>query len=206
MSFRLTPRTPSVVQALSRLGGLAVDAALVMRDTLGTSSRGRSAELDRLRGIEGAARSAHAALIAEARASFVTPFDRGDIQLLGVHLAQSVSHMETAVDGGIRHRIDVPPDGASGLVDAVVRSAELTAQTLPNLGAVDLVSGFPTEIRRINQQAEWARRDIMKELLADRADPLVALRTVTVIEQVVFAAGCFTQVATVVEGIVVKES
>lgn len=206
MSFRLSPRTPVVVRAVGRLAALAVDGSLVVQDTLGSSSLGRSTELDRLQGIEAATRSAHASLVDVARSSFVTPFDRGDIHLLGVHLAQSVSHMEAAVDGGIRHRLDVPPDGTAALVDALVRLAELTAQAVPSLGAADRVSGYPTEARRLIDRAERARRDIMQAVLADRADHLVALRTVAVIEQVVLAVGCFTQLATVVEGIVIKES
>ncbi|QDO87621.1 hypothetical protein FNH13_04100 [Ornithinimicrobium ciconiae] len=195
-----------MVQSLTRLAGLVVDGAVVLRDTLGTNSRGRTADLERLRGIEGEARAMHAEIVGLARDAFVTPFDRGDLQQLSVRLVESVTRMEAVVDGGIRHGIDESPEGAARLVDAVVRLAELTAQAMANLGSVDLVSGYPSEARRLTQQAERARRDIMTEALRDRVDPLVALRTVSVTEQITLAVRCFEQVAAVVEGIVVKES
>ena len=195
-----------MVVAFTGLAGLVRDGALVMRDTLGSTSRGRSGELERLRGIEGEARSAQVAIVELARHSFVTPFDRGDIQQLAAHLAESLCRMEAAVDGGIRHRIDDAPEASAELVDSVVRLAELTAQTLPQLGAVEQVSAYPEQARRLVQRAEGARRDLLDEVLADRADPLVALRTLAVMEQVVLAVRCFEQVAAVVEGIVVKGS
>lgn len=206
MRLRLTPRTASFTDALTGLAELVRDGAVIMRDTLGSTSRGRAAELDRLRTLGGEAGRERERLVELTRNAFVTPFDRGDIHLLTVALTECLTHLERAVDGGVRHRLDTVPDGGADLVDALVRMAELTTHAMPRLRSLDEVARYPDEVRRLSLQATRARDQVMTEVLSVNADPLLALRTTVVIDEIALAVRAFEQVATVVEGIVVKES
>lgn len=195
-----------MIEALSDLAVLVRDGATTMRDSLGASSIDRARELERLRALSGEAAQARARLVDLTRNAFVTPYDRGDIHLLAVTLCECLTHMERAVDGGIRHRIEEAPDGAATVIDGVVRMAELTVPALKRLRHLDDVADYPAEIGRLATRAHRALSDVLAEDLATGADPLQALRSLVVSDDLAHAVRAFEKVATVVEGIIVKES
>lgn len=205
MRIRLTPRTASFATAFGGLADQVRQGALAVQDSFGPASHTRRTDLDRLQEIERQGQRVRDEIVGLARDSFVTPFDRGDIHLLAVRLTECLSHMEAAVDAGVRHRIDDFPEGITALVDALVRMAELTARALPRLDSPDGAAAYPGEIRRISFRAEPIRRDLATQNLAG-SDPLRALRTAAVLDGLGLTLRSFEQVATVVEGIVVKES
>lgn len=205
MRIRRTPRTASFATAFGELAEQVRVGALAVQDSLGPASHTRRTDLDRLRQIERDGLRVRDEIVALARDSFVTPFDRGDIHLLAVRLTECLSHMEQAVDAGVRHRIDEFPEGTAALVDALVRMAELTARALATLSSPDGAGDYPGEIRRIASRAEPIRRDLTTQNLSG-SDPLGALRTAAVLDGLGLTLRSFEQVATVVEGIVVKES
>ncbi len=194
------------MDALSQLAILVHKGTLAVRDTLGVDLLARGAELERLRVLHREAERARTDLLELARETFVTPFDRGDIHQLTVALAEVVRHLERAVDSGIKHRVDDLPDSMTALIDVLLRMAELTAEALPGLRDLEGIAGFPIEMRRLGVRADLARREVLTEALAARADPLRAVRLTLVVEELTTAIRDLERAATVVEGIVVKES
>lgn len=206
MRLRLTPRTAPFVDALSGLAVLVHKGTLTVRDTLGVDLLERAGELERLRVLQREAERGRTDLLELARESFVTPFDRGDIHQLTIALAEVLTHLERAVDAGIRHRVEDPPDGSAGLIDVLIQMAELTAQTLPKLHVLPDVASYPVEMRRLGVRADQAQRTLLTDALSGRPDPLRALKVTLVIEELTEAVHDLERAATVVEGIVVKES
>ncbi|HLS44079.1 MAG TPA: hypothetical protein VK045_01475 [Ornithinicoccus sp.] len=206
MRLRRTPRTASFAAGFGGLAELVQQGALAVQDSLGMGVRARQADLDRLRTLDAEAQRARSAIVELARDSFVTPFDRGDIHQLAVRLAECLTHMERAVDAGIRHGVEEFPEGSASLLDAVVRLSELTTRALASLHTADGVADYPQEIRLLVARAEPTHRGMLAEILAGTADPLRAVRTAAVVEELVLVLRAFEQVATVVEGIVVKEA
>lgn len=205
MRLRLTPRSAPTTEALTALSALVRDGAMVLRDSLGaTSSADRDQELERLRRICGEAIQARGQLVDLTRDAFFTPYDRGDIHLLAVSLTESLVHMERAVEAGIRHRLDEASEGTADLIDALVRTAEVTAQSMPLLRVLDEAVGAPEEIRRFTARAHRVRGDLLVTALAQGTEPLVALRTVAITDELTQAVRALDQVATVLESIVVK--
>src|SRR5699024_9496734 len=145
-------------------------------------------------------------LLTLVRESLVTPFDRGDIHQLTVALAEVPTGLERALGGGIRHRTKEPRDAMDGFIDKLVHVAELTGDTLPSLHRLADVADYRVEVRRLGVRAEQARRELLTDVLAGRADPLRAVRITQVIEELTTALRTLEGAATVVEGIVVKES
>lgn len=206
MRLRLTPRAAPFVDAISALATLVHKGSLAVRDTLGVSVPDRLGELERLRVLLREAERSRADLVDLARETFVTPIDRGDIHQLTTTLAEVLTHLERAVDGGIRYRIEDPPESTADLIDLLIRMAELTAESLPRLRGVEQVADYPGEMRRLAVRADQTRRDLLADLLAGRTDPLRAVRLTLVLEDLTRAIRGLERVATVVEGIVVKES
>ena len=206
MRLRVTPRAAPFVDALSGLATVAHKGTLTVRDTLGVDLLERSAELERLRVLQRDAERRRSELVDLTRESFVAPFDRGDIHQLTVTLAEVLTHLERAVDGGIRHRIDDPAEGTAKLIDVLIQMAELTAQSLPGLRTLGDVGDYPVQLRRLGVRADQMRRDLLTEALDRRSDPLRALRVTLVVEELTAAVHDLERAATVVEGIVVKES
>lgn len=205
MRLRLTPTTAPFTDALSGLAVLVHKGTLAVRDTLGEAPPDRLPVLERLRTLQRDSERARVHLVDLTRESFVTPFDRGDIHQLTVALAEVLTHLERAVDGGIRHRLEAPA-GAAGLIDLLIRMAELTAEKLPQLHTLDDLVDYPGQMRRLGVRADQARRDLTLEVLSVRADPVRALRLTHTIEELTRAVRSLEQVSTVVEGIVIKES
>ena len=206
MRLRVTSGTAPFVGALAELAVLAHKGTIAVRDTLGVDLLERGAELERLRVLQREAERRRTELLTLVRESFVTPFDRGDIHELTVALAEVLTGLERAVDGGIRHRIDEAPEGMAGFIDALIQMAELTAESLPGLHRLEDVADYPAQLRRLGVRADQARRELLTDVLTRRADPLRAVRVTQVVEELTVALRTLESVATVVEGIVVKES
>lgn len=206
MRLRVTSGAAPFVEALSELAVLAHKGTIAVRDTLGVDLLERGAELERLRVLQREVERRRTGLLTLVRESFVTPFDRGDIHELTVALAGVLTGLERAVDGGIRHRIDEPPEGMAGFIDALIQMAELTAGSLPALHRLEDIADYPAQLRRLGVRADQARRELLTDVLAGRADPLRAVRVAQVVEELTAALRALEGAATVVEGIVVKES
>ncbi|WP_161958411.1 DUF47 domain-containing protein [Ornithinimicrobium cavernae] len=202
----MTPRTAPFTAAFAGLAAEVHQGTLVLRDTLGVTTVARGPELDRVRALLREAEQARGQIVAMARESFITPFDRGDIHQLAVALSDVLVHLERAVDAGIRYRLDDAPDSAATLIDTLVRMAELTAETMPELHDLGAVVGYPAEMRRLGMRADQTRRDMLSDTLSGRSEPLRAVRVTLVIEEVALAVRGLERAATVVEGIVIKES
>ncbi len=205
MRLRLTPRIVPLTEAFSGLGTLVLQATHIVRDTLGVDTALRQVELDRLRAVAQQAELARSELLELTRDSFVTPFDRGDIHQLATTLAAVLPHLERAVDLSIRFQIEDIPQPAGPLIDTLVRMAEVTAAALPALRDLSVLAAYPAELRRLAVRADQARRDLLTETLTD-ADGLPSARLCLVLQEVTAATSSLEQTATVVEGIVVKES
>ena len=202
----MTPRTASFAQALRALAGHVHDAALVVRETLGVDSQARRGEHDRLLALDQVAKNARSEITELVKNSFMTPFDRGDLHALATGLADALAHLERAVDASIRHRVDEFPEGSAAMVDALVRMAELTTEGVAALHTTSGVGDYVSEVRRLGMRAEQARRHIMTDVLSGHSDPLRSVRIATVVDEFASATRGLERVATVVEGIVVKES
>lgn len=206
MRLRITPRTASFSDAFAGLARHVLAGAVAVRETMGMSPAARRPVLQRLEAIEQAGDKARHEIVELAANSFVTPFDRGDVHDLASAMDACLNHMERAVDAGVRHRVEEPPDGVPDLVDVLVRMAELTLDHVPALATPQGPGTYAVEINRLENRAETTRRQLMTALLADGADPLQALRVIAVVDELVGAIRAFEHLATLVEGIVVKES
>lgn len=206
MGFRLTPQENSFYELFATLAGHLLDGAHELTNLLSVEHSERDAIASRMRDIEHAADESTHAIMRKVNSSFVTPFDREDIYRLASKLDDCMDDMEAAADLIVLYRLGDLPEGVSAQVEVLARMAELTAEAMPRLRAMNDLSSYWREISRLENQADQAYRRLVAELFNNGKDAITVLKLKDVIDQLEAAADAFETAAHTVEGIAVKES
>jgi uncharacterized protein len=204
--FRLTPQDTSFFDLLTGAGALLVEATDVLTEVIG-SDQARRMELGAaMEEIEQRGDEAAHALVRRVNASFVTPFDRGDVYVLTSRLDDCLDHLQAAVDLMVLYKIGAMPDAVGELVAVLTRQAELTAEAMPRLRSVTDLSDYWIEVNRLENQADQIHRRIVSHLFDDGYDAVSILKHKEIVDTLEAAADAFEDVAHTVETIAIKES
>ncbi len=178
-------------EALAEVTGKSVDRAVIA-----TRMRELAAEGDLVTD----------ALLATLHASFVTPFDRSEIQELSRALDDGIDHMEAAA--GLIYLLDPPPLPAEAktLTRILVDCAAATVIAVGKLKKLKGLRTFRAEIIRLEQEADQARRELLARLTGGEFNPLDAIKLKAIGDELTAAVAAFETVAEIVEAVIVKES
>lgn len=86
------------------------------------------------------------------------------------------------------------------------RCAELTAEAMPKLRTMDVLSEYWVEINRLENQADKSHRKLLAQMFDDISDPILLMKLKEVVEKLEDAADAFEKVANTVETIALQES
>jgi len=206
VGFRLTPQENGFFELFSTLAGHLVDGAHELTNLLAVEHSEREAVAARMRDLEHAAGESTHAIMCKVNSSFITPFDREDIYRLASTLDDCMDLMEGAADLIVLYRIGDLPGGVSAQVEVLARMAELTAEAMPRLRALNDLPEYWREISRLENQADQAHRRLVAEVFNNGQDAIRVLKLKEVIDQLEAAADAFETAAHTVEGIAIKES
>ncbi|MDP9496524.1 MAG: DUF47 family protein [Actinomycetota bacterium] len=205
MRLRLTPRDVSFYGFFSRAADNLVSGAELLVQSL--SSDGDRRELaQQLRDIEHASDEITHEVMRQLNSTFVTPFDRQDIQALASRLDDVMDHMEAAAQLVVLYELDELPDELQQVAQILVRAAQVTAEAMPRLRGLKDLSEYWIEVNRLENEADQLHRRTLAQLFSGRYDALHALKLKDLTEELEAAADAFEDVADTVETIVVKES
>ena len=149
-------------------------------------------------------------VVQAVRHTFVTPFDRGDIQTLISHMDDTIDQMKKAAKAIVLFEMTEFHDDARRMGDAILRCAGLMREAVP------LLSAIGTNVSRINELCEQIRHvegevddihDSGMTALFRRSRPEDALRFLAireVFDQLEKIVDRFDDAANVIEGIVVE--
>jgi predicted phosphate transport protein (TIGR00153 family) len=137
---------------------------------------------------------------------FVTPYDRGDLQVLANYLDDAMDALEEATDLIILHGVGDFPQGTSDLVDAVRRLAELTASSMPRLKNLKDLEHYYVEADRIEDEGDRIHRRITSMLFSGNFDAMTILRINAVIDNFEDSLDEMARVARTIRTISLKES
>jgi len=149
-------------------------------------------------------------VVQAVRRTFVTPFDRGDIQALISRMDDTVDQMKKAAKSIVLFEMTEFDPEFQAMGDAVVRCAGLLRESVP------LLSSISPNARRINELCEQIRRvegeaddihdvgvtDLFRRCLPDGALRFIAAREV--FDQLEKVVDRFDDAANEIEGIVVE--
>ena len=205
MRLRLTPRDTSFYDYFSRAADNLVRGAELL--VLSVAPDGDRRELARqMRVIEHDSDEITHEVMRQLNSTFVTPFDRQDIQALASRLDDVMDHMEAAAELVLLYELDELPDELQQVAQLLVRAAVVTAEAMPRLRGLQNLSEYWIEVNRLENEADQLYRRTVAQLFSGRYEALHALKLKDLTDELEAAADAFEDVADIVETISVKES
>ncbi|MEU4674042.1 DUF47 family protein [Amycolatopsis sp. NPDC023774] len=152
--MRLTPRGTKFFDLLTDAAGNLVTATGLLRELVGVEPGEREPIAKRLQDVEHRGDELTHTIMVELNSSFVTPFDREDIQALAARIDDVLDFMETAADLSVLYRLERFPPGTETLVRLLCRCSELTASAMPGLAKVSECEPFWIEINELENEVD----------------------------------------------------
>jgi predicted phosphate transport protein (TIGR00153 family) len=141
--------------------------------------------------------------------TFVTPFDREDIALLGHTLDDVTDFIHAAADAMFLYKVDRPGQRARELSDIIVQGAIEVEKAMPQLRRrADLkqVVEHCVEINRLENMADRVFRTAMAELFDNNPDIAQLIKWREIYEHMEAATDRCEDVANVLEGVALKNA
>lgn len=206
MRLRFTPRDTTFFDLLAESAQLLVTGANLLAELLEADRKDRKAIAAKLNDAEHDADEATHTIMRRLNQTFVTPFDRDDIYQLASNLDDCMDYMEEAADLIVLYKLEELPKRISDQVQVLQRAAELTAEAMPRLRAMNDLADYWVEINRLENQADKSYRKLLAQLFDDGLDPVTLMKLKEVVDKLEDAADAFETVANTVETIALKES
>ena len=145
-------------------------------------------------------------IISKLNSTFVTPIDREDIIALASGLDDVLDFTEEVADFLGLYRIEAPMDQALELAEVLVKSCEQLYALLQHLRGFKDLDHYWIEIHRLENDGDRIYRDAVASLFSDRIDPMVVIRWRDIFLRLERAIDATETSASIVEGIVIKNS
>ena len=145
-------------------------------------------------------------IVQRLNSTFVTPIDREDIYNLATQMDDIVDYAEEAADYLGLYKIEAPMAQAQALTKVLVASCEQLAMGLENLPSFKDLDKYWIEIHRLENDGDRIYRDAVASLFADRIDPMVVIRWRDIFLRLERAIDATETSASILEGIVIKNS
>jgi len=141
--------------------------------------------------------------------TFVTPFDREDIALLGHTLDDVTDFIHAAADAMFIYRVDRPPQRARELADIIVQAAVEVERAMPQLrhrAEFKQILERCVHINELENMADRVFRSAMGELFDDTTDITEIIKWREIYEHMESATDRCEDVANVLEGVALKHA
>ena len=138
--------------------------------------------------------------------TFITPFDREDIHLLGSSLDDVLDHIEAAAEYLQLHRIEEPLARMVSLAEILADATRETSKAMPGLRKMKDLEPYWVEINRLENASDRAYRRTIAELFSGNYKAIDVLKFKDIIEEIEQAVDRLEDVANTIEGIVLKQS
>lgn len=138
--------------------------------------------------------------------SFITPFDRSDIYVLGTALDDVMDHMEAAAQLISLYGVAAMPDKLIEVIGTLETCSQVTAEAMPRLASMKGLQEYWITINELENTADNLYRTFLAELFQGSWDALTVMKLKDVADELEDAADAFERVSHVVESIVLKES
>jgi uncharacterized protein Yka (UPF0111/DUF47 family) len=201
---KLKPRAKGFYTQFKGLAQAVADGAAVFA-RLAENSVDAADQADRLTALADAGDANYDAVLDSLHASFITPFDRDQIQALASSLTAALRHMEGAAS--LAKMLAPPPLPQEFKQIAVVleRCSAATVDAVERLSKLKGLRTYRTEIRRLSTEAELARRELLVTMTTGAFEPLDAVKLRVVLDELTLVVAAFRAAAEVVESVLIAE-
>lgn len=180
-------------------------AELLALSGAGAGSPERAAAAERLAGLAAVATGEYRSVLLALRASFVTPFERTEIQMLSRSLSEVTARLEAT--GALVHLLDPAalPDEFAALADLLAQAGRATEEAVGKLHKLKGIKHHHEAIAAIAAEAEFHRRLLLVRLTSGEIDPLEAIELHAISDEMHAAVRAFVVVAEAVETVLITE-
>ena len=204
--FSLVPKDRVFFDLFIEAGQNSLRTAKLLRDMIeGWPENTEGLSRDILKAEQEGDRVTHD-IIRRLNTTFVTPIDREDIYGLATQLDDIVDYIEEVADFMVLYRIDAPMDQSQALAEVLVKCCEQLYELLQNLRGFKGLEKYWIEIHRLENDGDRIYRDAVASLFANGIDPMVVIRWRDIFLRLERAIDATETSASILEGIVIKNS
>ena len=201
----LLPRDRTFFDLFVEAGHNTFRSAQMLDEMMGTWPDDRGLARDILKAEQEGDRITHD-IIQRLNSTFVTPIDREDIYGLATQLDDVVDYVEEVADFMGLYQIEAPMEQALGLTKVLVKSCEQLYGLLQNLRGFKDLDHYWVEIHRLENDGDRIYRDAVASLFSNGIDPMVVIRWRDLYLRLERAIDATETSASIIEGIVIKNS
>jgi hypothetical protein len=147
--------------------------------------------------------------LAKLDQTFITPFDREDIQNLMVRMDDVIDEIDASAKRLTLYLIDEPTDWFVRQTEVLVQAATLLGEAiagLRNLKKSHLIQPMLVEIHRLENVGDENNHAAVAELFNTSADPILVMKWKEIYDMTERAIDACEDVANVIEAIIIKNT
>lgn len=205
MKLRLIPKEESFFDLFDQMGQKVQQGAQELWELL-KNYTDVERRVERILDIEHEGDEITHEVLKRLNTTFVTPLDGDDIHRLASNLDHVLDHIEAAADYLQLHKIEEPLADVANLAATLARSAQVTAEALPNLRKMKNLQDYWVEINRLENEGDRMFRRMISELYSGGFKAMDVLKWQDIIQEIEAAIDRLEDVANTVEGIYLKQS
>lgn len=206
MAFRLTSHDVRFVDLMVVQADHVVSAAQHLAEVLTGDQTSREEAANRLQTVDQDADVAAHAVLRSLSATFVTPFDRGDVYQIAWALRRCVARMDAVADEIVLFQLGELPSAVSELVRLAVRAADLSREAVRLLARPSAMTDPWIELMRLPKQAGREHRQLILATTTTITDPAVLVRMSCLAQGLRELGTAFETVADALQMVAVKEA
>ena len=210
MGFRNKTQGPDFFEDFTSQARQLVQAVEFLTHIYAASPEERIALRDQLHEVEHRGDELNHDIVQRINSSFITPFDREDLQSLASHLDDCLDFIDEAGDLLVLYGITNIPEEILTLLKSQIavltHCAELTAQNMPALKSPVDMRDYWIEINRLENEGDLTYRRALTTLFDSGLDPITIIKLKDVVESLEACADAFEHLANVIESLALKES
>jgi len=203
MGLRLLPRDESFFDLFNREAENILQGARMLRD-LFDDYRDVEPRVDAIKAVEDQGDEITHMIIDRLNRTFVTPFDRGDLQDLAKQLDNVLDWIEAASARMAIYHIDQPTSRAREMAHIILSMTEAIVEAIGNLKKLDRIMGPVKEINRLENLADHVQRNAVAALFVGADNAIDVIKWKEIYDTLEEATDQGEDVANVLESIRTK--
>jgi len=202
---RLMPREDNFFEMFVALAENANDGSAVLVEML-QKDDGAEKYAQRIKDLEHAGDNLTHTLLTRLNQTFITPFDREDIQLLSSRIDDVLDLIDAAASRMVTYRIEHVRRGVADLAQILHDATRQVAIVVKALGRHDHIMDKCIEINRLENESDRVSRMLIAQLLDEEKDPVQIIKWKEIIEVIEAAVDKCEDVANVIETVTLKNA
>jgi uncharacterized protein len=203
--MRLIPRDAKFFELFAELSTNLTDGAKLLRSIL-ADPKDLTMQVSQVQAIEHRGDKATYAIITKLNQTFITPFDREDIQRLASSLDDVLDFVNSAALRLVMYKIHNPPPVSAELAGIIVLQCEELAKGVSLLEKNGQVMKHCEEVNRLEDMADNVSRRAIADLFEHEKDPIQLIKLKELYEVLEYATDKAEDAANVIEAIVLKST